>query len=290
MDTDKCYALLKVLEHHNFSKAAAELSYSPSGISRMMTALEQEVGCPLLYRNITGIYATPQCEQLLPLFRELSHWGQQITDHASALSGIQTGEVTIGVSNPAHFSWLSQAVAAFSGDYPHIKLKFFEGKSEDLYQAMGEYRADLCLVSHREKNVPWIPIIREHLVAWLPENHPKASGEYFDLKEYENYPYIATFSDEGTDNGAMFQEYNIFPDTRITTGSSYATWCLVEAGLGISLDTSETAKNWSGRVTVLPVHPERTVEIGLITQSAESLSPAAEKFIAYVQNEILSPS
>ena len=42
MDTEKCRALLAVLEAGSLSAAAEKLDYTPSGLSRMMAALEQE--------------------------------------------------------------------------------------------------------------------------------------------------------------------------------------------------------------------------------------------------------
>lgn len=48
MDTEKCRALLAVLEAGSLSAAAEKLDYTPSGLSRMMAALEQELGFPLL--------------------------------------------------------------------------------------------------------------------------------------------------------------------------------------------------------------------------------------------------
>ncbi len=55
MDTEKCRALLAVLEAGSLSAAAEKLDYTPSGLSRMMAALEQELGFPLLSRSHNGV-------------------------------------------------------------------------------------------------------------------------------------------------------------------------------------------------------------------------------------------
>ena len=59
MDTEKCRALLAVLEAGSLSAAAEKLDYTPSGLSRMMAALEQELGFPLLSRSHSGVQPTP---------------------------------------------------------------------------------------------------------------------------------------------------------------------------------------------------------------------------------------
>ena len=44
MDTEKCRALLAVLEAGSLSAAAETLDYTPPGLSRMLAALGQELG------------------------------------------------------------------------------------------------------------------------------------------------------------------------------------------------------------------------------------------------------
>ena len=61
MDTEKCRALLAVLEAGSLSAAAEKLDYTPSGLSRMMAALEQELGFPLLSRSHNGVQPTRAC-------------------------------------------------------------------------------------------------------------------------------------------------------------------------------------------------------------------------------------
>ena len=67
MDTEKCRALLAVLEAGSLSAAAEKLDYTPSGLSRMMAALEQELGFPLLSRSHNGVQPTRACRTLLPM-------------------------------------------------------------------------------------------------------------------------------------------------------------------------------------------------------------------------------
>ena len=69
MDTEKCRALLAVLEAGSLSAAAEKLDYTPSGLSRMMAALEQELGFPLLSRSHNGVQPTRACRTLLPTLR-----------------------------------------------------------------------------------------------------------------------------------------------------------------------------------------------------------------------------
>ena len=55
MEIEKYEALLCAIEKGSFSAAAEALGYTPSGISRMMAALELENGFPLLIRRKEGV-------------------------------------------------------------------------------------------------------------------------------------------------------------------------------------------------------------------------------------------
>ena len=62
----KYLALLKTVEYKSFTKAAAELKCSQSGISRMIGDLEHEWGVSLLARSRAGVYLTAEGQKLLP--------------------------------------------------------------------------------------------------------------------------------------------------------------------------------------------------------------------------------
>ena len=55
MNFQQYEALLKTVELGSFTKAAAALGYTQSGISHMLAALEKECGCTLLYRDRGGV-------------------------------------------------------------------------------------------------------------------------------------------------------------------------------------------------------------------------------------------
>lgn len=284
MDTDKCRVLLNVLETGNFSKTAQQLGYTPSGVSRMMNALEEETGFKLLYRSKYGIHATLQCESLLPIIRELAHWSDQYYETAEALLGLKRGHLTIGVSNPFDYSWLTPIFREFHEEYPDVKMRFIEDKSTNLYHALNEYRADLCIVSKRSFDTPFKTLKREEMVAWIPTSHPLAKKKSITLDVFEEETYISTFGDEDTDNTLIFKNEGITPNMKFSTSGSYSTWCLVEAGLGISMEGENVASQWSGHVVIRPLSPRRYVDVGVIFHDKSYQSPATQKFLEFIED------
>ena len=70
METARCRAFLAAAETGSFSKAAEALSYTPSGVNQLVTALEKELGFPVFRRNTKGVTLTENGELLLPAVRE----------------------------------------------------------------------------------------------------------------------------------------------------------------------------------------------------------------------------
>ena len=53
--------------------------------------------------------------------------------------------------------------------------------------------------------------------------------------------------------------------------------------LGISLNQRLIAKDWHGRVKKIPFEPPQYIHLGLAVPSLRESSPAAKKFITYIQ-------
>lgn len=66
MNIQKYMAFVKTIELGSFTKAAEALSYSQSGISRMIQDLEKEWKVSLLERGKNGVKLTGDGQKLLP--------------------------------------------------------------------------------------------------------------------------------------------------------------------------------------------------------------------------------
>ena len=58
METARGKAFVAAVETGSFSRAAERLGYTTSGVSQLVSALEQELGFPLLIRGSRGVTLT----------------------------------------------------------------------------------------------------------------------------------------------------------------------------------------------------------------------------------------
>lgn len=281
MDTTKCRVLICAVETGSFTAAADKLGYTPSGVSRMMAALEEETGFLLLQRGRAGVTPTENCLRLLPLMRHLVGCDGQLENLAKEMSGLRKGSITIGVSFSLSSTWLPTMISKFLNECPGIEIHTIEGGGEDLCTLLENRQVDFCIMSRRLGCGHWTQLTEEPLVAWLPKDHPMASLSSLPIKAYFDEPFILGLPGRNTDAELLLQRCGISPRISFTASDNFGAYSMVEAGLGISINNAMVAQRWTGNVAVLPLEPQQKVSIGIASPEQGTLSPAAEKFITY---------
>ena len=290
MDTAKCAALLLAVELGSLSAAAERLGYTVSGMSRMILSLEDELGFRLLNRSRAGVEPTRECALLLGAMRELTRWGESCRQLAAQVRGLETGRVRVGMSYPAYYPVLTEAVTGFSREHPGVEIELVEGTSSVLSGMLERHEADFCIMSRRSGAHAWTPLCSDSLAVWLPANHPLANRESYPAAELTNEAYIDISPGEETDNSRFLAERGISVRRRASTSDIYGALSLVGAGLGVALVNTLLAKDvdGSGRTVLLPIDPPYTVEIGAAYQPRGEQSPAAGRFTDYALSRLLA--
>lgn len=288
MDTEKISALLMALELGSLSAAAEVLGYTPSGISRMMASLEAEAGFPLLIRSREGLRPTRECETLLPHFHALVDEATRTGHVLDALRGIESGSVYVGTPYPAYFQTLSRLMAAFSEEHPTIHIGLLEGMSSELAERVSHHQADFCIISRREGDFDWKPLVNDPMVALVAPGHPLTEQGYVTADDLRREPFIQLHPQVETDCSRFLEESRVEPNVRFSCRDTHAVYHMVGAGLGIAVDNGIFAAAMQGIVCVLPLRPAKIIEIGIAYPRKAQLSPAAQAFLK-MSEEYFSP-
>ena len=211
---------------------------------------------------------TAACERLLPAIRALLKAGENCAQLSAQIRGADVGTVTIGTAYSAFYTPLSRVISAFHARYPGIQVQLSGSYSTDLLARLNRREIDFCIISEREGTHRWHPILRDEMTAWLPAAHPLASLPAFPVSAFAEESYIET------------------PILQFSTMDSLATYSMVEAGLGLSMNNAINGRAWSGNVRILPLDPPQKVEIGIAC--LDGLSPAAETFFEFLRPQISS--
>ena len=143
MELEKYKALVCAIETGSLSAAAEKLQYTPSGLSRVIAALEQECGFALLLRQHGGVRPTAACEQLLPSIRQLLCSGEACAQTAARIRGLDVGTVVIGTAYSAYYGWLAGVIREFHDRYPGIQVQLRSGYSSQLADYHAKYLDEL---------------------------------------------------------------------------------------------------------------------------------------------------
>lgn len=283
MDTIKCEAFLYSVDSGSFSLAAEKMGYTPSGITRMINALEEEIGFPMLIRSHNGVTLNDDGKSMIPFIREIVNQKEKAMQLSGEIRGLSIGNLTIGSYSSVAICWLPEIIKSFEINYPNIKINIIEGGNSYLMDLLDKKIADFCFLSECNMDYQWIPLKKDELVVWLPPNHPSADLKSFPLKELNNSPFIKTLPNRDTDIERLFKRENINPVIKFTTVDNYSTYAMVNAGLGISLNNKLMSKNWSGNVSIIPFDPPQHIILGIALLSFDNASVAAKKFIKYTK-------
>lgn len=281
MELERYRALVCAIEKGSLSAAAETLGYTPSGISRMVAALEEENGFDLLVRRREGVVPTRSCEQMLPAIREMLFSADKLNQLSAQIRGADSGTVTIGLAYHTWYAWLSGVVADFQKVYPGIQIRFASAYSAELTRQLAAREIDLCIISRRRGDHDWTLLRMDPLMAMVPASHPLAKEERVPLDAFRTEPFIEMYSGIETDNANVFARWDIHPNTQYTIADVHAAYSMVEAGLGISMNNALNSRLWAGSVKFLPLDPPQLVEIGIASDPA--LSPAAKRFLEFAR-------
>lgn len=284
MEIEKYKTLMTVIDCGSLSAAAEHLGYTPSGVSRAIAALESELGFTLLHRSKQGVRPTKECEELLPSCRQLVFSGELLSQTAAKIRGAECGTIIIGTAYSCYYHWITQMTSQLHIKYPGIQCQIVNGTSTELIEKLHNQQLDFCIISEREGNHNWIPFGSDPIVAMLPADHPMADHDAVPVELFATEAYIETYPGQDVDNARVFSQCKVHPNTLFSTQDIYASYSMVEAGLGISMNNQINSHLWNGTVRHLPLIPDIRMKIGLAY--ALEIPPAAAVFLEEIRGAL----
>ena len=285
MNIQKYKAFIKTVEYGSFSQAAIRLSYSQSGISRMIADLEKEWGVTLLERGRGGIRLTSDGTKLLPFMKKVCEEFDSLQQQVDELNGLQSGLIRIGTFSSVATHWLPPVLKRFQHDYPNIDFELLMGDYSEIEEWILDGRVDFgFLPLPVSDKLTTIVMDEDPLLAVIPKDNPYANQISFPVEALCDYPFILLEKGEKGDVTYIFEENKINPQIRFTTLDDYAIMSMVENGLGISILPGLILKRnpYDIAVKELSKPAKRTIVLAMRDPNAASL--AVRKFIEYLKD------
>ena len=283
MNLQKYLAFVKTVEYGSFTKAAEALSYSQSGVSRMISDLEQEWKVSLLERSKGGVQLTSDGMRLLPCAEELCRAFQKLETQVDSLNGLQTGLIRIGTFSSVATHWLPPIIKEFQKDCPNIDYELLLGDYAEIEEWVLRGRVDcgfLRLPAHPKLETIFLK--QDQFMAVIPTDHPMADCEVFPVQALCDLPFMLLEKGARAEISGIFEHFGLKPNVHFTTWDDYAIMSMVESGLGISVLPSLILKRIPYKILIKPLDVEVYRNIGVALRSRQTASPAVKRFLEYL--------
>lgn len=254
MEINKARAFLAVAEELHFGRAAERLHVAQPPLSRMIRALEDELGAELFVRSPRNVSLTPVGEALVEPARELVMQSERMVHLVRRVQRGETGRVRLGFSGASVNSIVSKLVRDVHEDRPDLTIALQGAqlsqpglerlKSGALDAVIGRWdvlppEVDSCVVS------------REQLVLALPKHHRLTARESIAATDVAHEPWIVLPGGSGSTLSNRLHEFaqrgKFVPRVVETAADSATQLLMVDAGIGIALTFSGVREN-------VPVH------------------------------------
>lgn len=278
----------------SFSKAAQTLYVSQPGISKMVRAIEEELGITVFVRSSAGITLTAEGKELLNMGNRLLNDADHITQHFK--QDIREDHAMLSVSSQ-HYCFVVDALSMLQQEskIDSYTYKLLIGQNPDVIQHVADKESELGVLFVGEHNRKFMDHVFEdndlefhHLMTSIPyvfihRDHPLASQESLSFEDLQQYPCIMYELDPSSPS-ILHEEFlavDFYPKKVNIISSLYQSAQIMITCNGYDLGSGVIApSNKALGIVKRPLDGfDMLISIGWICRRGHTLSPLAQKFV-----------
>jgi len=281
-----------VAEEANFTRAAARVHISQSGISAQIRQLEADLGARLIDRSGRAASLTAAGTAALPHARAALACAAALRQAIDEVNGLIRGHLVVGMVTACTMTPLFDILAAYHLAHPGIAITLVEDHSDRLIERVRAGTADLALIGAAgspPEDLQSLPITSERLVAAVPPGHPLAVRPHTTLASLSAYPLVCMPAGSGV--RAVFDQacaaQGVKPDIALEASAPATVVGLAARDLGVAVVTESMAADHPGRLSAITLDDIDTPAIlALVWNDQES--PALRELIHHSRQSLSS--
>lgn len=286
-------AFVAVAKTGNFTLAAQNLHVTQSALSGLIKELEQTLEAKVIDRSTRRITLTEIGKELYPLF------SQMIDDLDGALANVadhtrlKKGIVRIAAPQLLSCTLLPEAIAAYRGQYPDIEVHLKDTAVESVIARVLSGEADLGIGPERDPAPPLDarPLFEMPFALVFPKGHELERQARVTWQDVARFPLISLqgqFTERLLDEvHAALRDMPLKPANEVTFMTT--ALAMAAAGLGVTVCMPYAAPlvTLYGLVMKPLEEPVLSRRFFTYTRQGRSLSPAAESFMAFLDDFVV---
>lgn len=271
--------------------AARALNLTQPAITLQLRNLGALADLPLVQRSGDGMILTDAGRELEALCHRIEAAILDSQETLDVMAGRSGGRVAVGAVSTAKY-FIPFVIAAFSRDYPKIRVELSIGNRQEIMQAMRSYAMDFAIMGRPPPDVG----VEKRLIGDHPHiviasaAHPLARAGSLSLADLTREVFLTREAGSGTRMlmERLFQDAGIAPTIGMEFDSNETIKQAVTAGIGIAFISAHTVATElrDGRLVALdmPGLPV-TRQWYVIRRSDKILLPPAREAFEFMSRE-----
>ena len=183
---------VEVARQGGFTRASRSLHVTQPAISKMVKALEEKLGTPLLLRERRRVKLTDAGRIVLERAQGVLDSLRVIEEEVVELAALRRGRLRIGMPPIVGVAFFAPLLAEFHLAYPAIELELREEGSHHIEALVMSRELDVgaVVLPTDEKAFATMPFVREELRAVLHPSHPLSRRHSLTLRELAGTPFV----------------------------------------------------------------------------------------------------
>lgn len=285
-------AFLRLAHTGSFSEAARQLGVSQPALSRMVQQMEEVVGGRLFDRTTRSVMPTPIGQDLFPIAERLvAEFDSSFGELARFIEG-RRGRVAVAALPSIAAVLLPPAIAQYRQGRGDVEVAVMDGLSGSVLDAVAEGRADIGLTIRPspQTTLAYRPLVSDEFgLVCRPDDALAGDDAPLPWAAFEGRAFVAMAPDSSVRQmtDAAFLQAGLAIPPLYGCAFLGTTGHLVAAGLGITALPRLTMP-LLGRIDLFWRRLEQPVmrrQIGVVTQIRRTLSPAAQAFLAVLEQQ-----
>lgn len=292
MDYRHLKYFMEVAEQRSFSKAARNLHISQSAISRMIKALEEEMGVTLFLRNAKTVEITAPGTIFLNYAKRCLFIFEHLKSDFENELNLKQDTIEIGLPPITDAHVFAKLLGEFKRSYPQISIKLYEHGSKMIESSVQEGVIDVGIIcTIPNKDFESFFLSDDQMCVVMPKGIPLEENKEVPMKLLADYPLVLYRDDFNLHDDilANCEKIGFTPKIVFETSQRELMLQTVAAGLGVALLPSRLCPantEESPMVTRVMSEPKMTHHLYAIWKKGRYLSRAARLWIEFTKEHL----
>lgn len=282
-------AVLALVEHRHFQKAAEALGTSQPALSRTIRLIEEELGECLFDRRQRRVELTPVGEIFATFADDLMRWRAHKLDDIRQIVAARRGLVTIACL-PSLSSTVALLASHFCASYPQVKVRLLEYPADRVLAAVQRGDADLGVGIFPDEETEFITSLfyTDELAAVGAAKNPLGAKKHLRWEHLRDARIIAMSRGSSIYRyvSEAFIRYKVPLEPVFEVNLMPTATSLAAEDFGVAVLPSSFTNNINhSDLWVKSLHPRVYRKIMLFRRKGRNLLPAALEMEAYLMRQ-----